>query len=226
MRHGGGAVDGVLEDEIPPDDPRRQLAERRVRAAYRPSPRSAPSPRTPRNRAPRTRRPSPRPRRTASARGPALSCAAWPVSTKMPVPMMAPIPRLVRCSGPRARRRRCSPLQLLFHERYRLADEQAAPHGLRCAGLCGPARSTSSRRHVEPEAARGASGQAEPAAPSAPSRVSRTIARQHDLETGAAVAHDSGATRCPASASSRRGRAATRRTAPGWPAHRVGFCIP
>ena len=41
--------------------------------------------------------------------GPALSWAAWPVSTKMPVPMIAPTPRLVSCTGPRTRRRRFSP---------------------------------------------------------------------------------------------------------------------
>src|SRR5438128_10765436 len=41
--------------------------------------------------------------------GPALSCAASPVSTKMPAPMMAPTPREVSATGPRTRRSRCSP---------------------------------------------------------------------------------------------------------------------
>src|SRR5436309_6049435 len=41
--------------------------------------------------------------------GPALSCAASPVSTKMPAPMMAPTPRAVRLTGPSTRRSRCSP---------------------------------------------------------------------------------------------------------------------
>ena len=41
--------------------------------------------------------------------GPALSCAASPVRTKIPVPMIAPTPRLVRPTGPSTRRRRFSP---------------------------------------------------------------------------------------------------------------------
>src|SRR5207245_1394698 len=41
--------------------------------------------------------------------GPALSCAASPVSTKMPAPMMAPTPRAVRLTGPSTRRSRFSP---------------------------------------------------------------------------------------------------------------------
>ncbi len=35
--------------------------------------------------------------------GPALSCAATPVRTKIPVPMIAPTPRLVRPTGPSTR---------------------------------------------------------------------------------------------------------------------------
>ena len=42
--------------------------------------------------------------------GPALSAAATPVRTKMPVPMIAPTPRLVNPTGPRTRRSRFSPL--------------------------------------------------------------------------------------------------------------------
>ncbi len=38
--------------------------------------------------------------------GPALSWAATPVSTKMPVPMMAPTPRAESCTGPSTRRSR------------------------------------------------------------------------------------------------------------------------
>src|SRR5215813_3688147 len=41
--------------------------------------------------------------------GPALSCAACPVSMKMPVPMTAPTPRAVSWTGPSTRRRRSSP---------------------------------------------------------------------------------------------------------------------
>ena len=41
--------------------------------------------------------------------GPALSAAATPVNTKMPVPMMAPTPRAVRPTGPSTRLRRFSP---------------------------------------------------------------------------------------------------------------------
>src|SRR5256712_11426080 len=41
--------------------------------------------------------------------GPALSCAASPVSTKMPAPIMAPTPRAVRLTGPSTRRSRFSP---------------------------------------------------------------------------------------------------------------------
>src|SRR5215470_3980400 len=41
--------------------------------------------------------------------GPALSCAAIPVSTKMPVPMMQPTPKLVSSIGPSTRRSRFSP---------------------------------------------------------------------------------------------------------------------
>jgi hypothetical protein len=41
--------------------------------------------------------------------GPALSCAATPVRTNMPVPITAPTPRLVKVTGPRTRRSRFSP---------------------------------------------------------------------------------------------------------------------
>src|SRR5579872_5218483 len=40
--------------------------------------------------------------------GPVRSCAATPVSTKMPVPMMAPTPKLESWTGPRMRRSRFS----------------------------------------------------------------------------------------------------------------------
>ena len=41
--------------------------------------------------------------------GPAMSCAASPVATKMPAPMIAPTPRLVSVTGPSTRRSRFSP---------------------------------------------------------------------------------------------------------------------
>src|SRR5579862_8794774 len=40
--------------------------------------------------------------------GPVRSCAATPVSTKMPVPMIAPTPKAESWTGPRMRRRRLS----------------------------------------------------------------------------------------------------------------------
>ena len=104
-----GRGHGVLEDQVPADDPGEQLAQggvgvgvggagdRHHRGELGVAQRGED--------AGRGRR---RTKESISA-GPALSWAAMPVSTKMPVPMMAPMPRLVSCTGPSTRRRRFSP---------------------------------------------------------------------------------------------------------------------
>ena len=101
-RHRRGA-ERVLEDQVPADDPRDQLAERRVavgvggagdrhrRGELRIADRREARWRC-RRRSSTGRRP-----------GPACAAAAWPVSTKMPVPMMAPMPSRVRSIGPSTR---------------------------------------------------------------------------------------------------------------------------
>ena len=105
----GRRGDGVLEDEVPADDPRDQLAERGVGVGIGRSGdghhRGELGVAERREDAGRGRRP----RTTASApdrcdRGPRR-----PTSTKIPVPMMAPMPRLDSCTGPSTRCSRCSP---------------------------------------------------------------------------------------------------------------------
>src|SRR5580692_1404922 len=58
--------------------------------------------------------------------GPALSAAAWPVSTKIPVPMMAPTPSSMRSIAPSAR---LSPRSSAASER-RVSIDLVAKSGL------------------------------------------------------------------------------------------------
>ena len=74
----GRGADGVLEDEVPADDPGEELAEGGVARRCRPSRRPGPSRRTRRSRARRRCRRSRRRRTRASAPGPVRSCAATP----------------------------------------------------------------------------------------------------------------------------------------------------
>ena len=61
----GHRADRVLEDQVPADHPREELAERGVGVGVGAARRSESSPRTPRSRAPRSRTRGPRPRRRA-----------------------------------------------------------------------------------------------------------------------------------------------------------------
>src|SRR5881296_2165692 len=67
--------------------------------------------------------------------GPVLSCAATPVSTKMPVPMIAPTPRLVSDTGPSTRRSRCSPAISSSRSFRGLVAKSGLPLSLAMQGL-------------------------------------------------------------------------------------------
>ena len=108
-RHGHRHVaDGVLEDQVPADDPRDQFAERRVRVGVgRAGDRhhrrelgvAQRGEAAGHGRQDERDRPRPGRRRRAAA----PPAAAVPIVEKMPAPTMAPIPSAVSCTGPSVR---------------------------------------------------------------------------------------------------------------------------
>ena len=104
-------ADGVLEHQVPADDPGDQLAERGVAVGVRAAG-DRDHARELRVAEPgEARRRSPAKMNESGTAGPAYSAAASPVSTKMPAPMIAPMPSMVRLRGAeRARSATVSPV--------------------------------------------------------------------------------------------------------------------
>ena len=139
------AAEREFQDQVPADDPGRQLAEGGVARRCRRIRRPARWRRTRRSTARRGAQTTPATTKASATAGPACSLATLPVSTKMPVPMMTPTPKTVRSSADSDLRERV--LRLLGVPDGLLdglGAEQAATAAriVRCAVLCAHRRTS------------------------------------------------------------------------------------
>ena len=157
-RHRGRAQ-GVLQDQVPADDPGDELAQRGVGIGVGRARRRAPPRRTRHSTAPASALARPASTIDSTMAGPACAPAACPVSTKMPAPMTPPMPRRTRSARPSTRRSACWPdicgaslrgiaMEVLSEQGHgkepgpKSVDESArrGSRELRCRSRCAPRR--------------------------------------------------------------------------------------